>query len=221
MRGVANGTFLLSYDTSPDDDMATAKIPPSGDLALIAPDELSALNGSYDETAPTAPSDLSFVVFASNRPPVLDGGAGLWISEFGGGFNTPALLTVADLEPPVIAKINNPYLVDNRLFFDVDNTLQSGELVKVTKRVSLVVNVPGLATGTHPVVTKDQNEIFFAGGTGIQRATRAGGPQFAEQGAVDGTVGGDYPTWISDDGCHLYTIHKNAGTELRVFDRAL
>ena len=220
VRGVANGTFLISYDTSPDDDMATANLPATG-LALLSTDALSALNTPSDETSPTAPNDLKFVVFVSTRSPVPDGGTGLWISEFSGaGFGAPAALSVGGIDAAAVTQINNPYLVDKRLFFDVDGNLQSGELIRLTKRVQAVVSIPGLGNGTHPVVTTDEKEIFFAVGAGIQRATRPSGAAFMEQGIIDGTLG-DFPTWVSDDSCQLYAIHDTgSGYELRVFDRA-
>lgn len=219
VRGVTNGTFLISYDTSPDDDMATAKLPATG-FELVAPDALSALNGPSDESAPTAPSDLNFVLFVSDRAPAADGGTALFISEFAGtAFKAPEILTVGGVDPLAGGKISNPYLVDNRVYFDVDNRLQSGELFKTARKVSSVGGLLGLATGTHPVVSKDQNEIFFAIGAGIQFASRPTGLAFKEVLVIPDTIG-DYPTWISDDSCHLYAIHNNAGAELRVFDRA-
>ena len=223
VRGVANGTFLISYDTSPDDNMATAMLTPAG-LTLATPNPFNALNGSLEETTPTGPSDLSFVVFASDRSSPPDGGPGilrLWITEFSStAFGAPEYLAVAGAEPTSGPSINNPYLVGNLIYFDVQNVVGSGELVKATRNVVSVGVVPGVNNGSHPVVTKEQGELFTQIGAGILLSSRPPGATFSSQGILAGSTG-DYPTWISDDACQLYAIHSGTGgRELRVYDRA-
>lgn len=220
VRGTPSGTFLVSYDTSPDDDMATATLTGSV-LTLSNSNPLGALNTPKDETSPTATDDLNLVVFASTREAPDAGPPLFWITEFSGagGYGAAALLPVAGIDASAGQALNNPYLVGSRIFFDVDNELRFGDLVKVTKKVLSSNAIPGAGTGTHPVVTRDQHELYYQTGAGIQRATRGVLPAYTVQDLVIGSSGA-YPTWISDDACHLYAIRTTgSGRELVVFDR--
>jgi hypothetical protein len=218
VRGTANGVFVVSWDTSPDDNMGTATIV-SNSLTLVATNPFAPLNAPTDESAPTAPADLGFVLFTSNRAPgrfMSDAGPDLSLlfrAAFNGSFSSAVNVAVANL--PQETSINNPYLVGSRLYYDVAGTLRSG--VVTDSDVLGGLAVAGIkVTAAHPVVTKDEGEIFFSTGAGIQLAVRTGAVGFDVMSNVIGSTG-DYPTWISDDACHLYVIRS--GTTLNVYDR--
>ncbi len=234
VRGTASGAFLVSWDSSPDDVMSTATLT-GKTLDLVAPNPFGSLGGApFDETSPTSTGNLNFVIFASNRAVLPDGGDGgtgtaqLWSTTFGaGGYGPAKYLGVEGFpasQPPIA--IGNPYLVGTTLYFDSSSTVSVGELDLADQKVTNVAVLVS-AEGTHPVVSSDKLEIFTGVGAGIQLASRgdpARGTPFKATGILAGSAA-DYPTWISDDACHLYAIRTSTLTdsavvqELWVYDR--
>ncbi len=127
------------------------------------------------------------------------------------------------------------YLVGTTLYFaaNADTVpaqldIFAGSIDFDAARVENVQKVAGVATSTDesaPVLSDDELEIFYASGTSsatdrVFHASRASTAEpFSSAGIVTGPVNaasasgdGDYPTWISPDGCELYAIGRRDGS---------
>jgi hypothetical protein len=225
-RGTANGVYLVSFGTSSGDEMATATVK-GGILQATAANALGPINGPFDDTAPTAPKDLSFVVFASTRPlsgaDASDDVSSLWSATLVGGLIQSPTLLSAKIGPVGSGAPANPYLAGSRVYFDSNAQLYVGTLTSpgTLGNVSALAMGPSAGAALHPVVTADELELFLQTGLGVSIASRAStSSSFQPINTVLGQKG-DYPTWISDDACHLYVIRTGIiDSELRIYDRA-
>lgn len=225
VRGTANGVYLVSWDTSPDDNMGTAKLDATGLHLDPDPNRFAALNVSTDESTPTGPATLGYILFASDRavPAVADGGKGpsrLFVSKATDNF---AFATNVDVASVAAADpIRNPYQVDARVYFDVNGVVRAGDFTKASNSIAVVTDVGGLETGSNPVVTSDRLEIFYKVGVGVGLQSRSNqADSFATGGPIKLLASqGDYPTWVSDDACQLFVIHQGLDhKELLILDR--
>jgi len=225
VRGTSPGKFLVSWDKSPDDTLASAEL--VGDVLELSSNNLVAAlpqGAPVDDNHATAPRDLSYVLFASNRATLVDGGVAgifrLWISSFGAaGYPAPTYVEVGG-GIGITDPVEQPYAVGNRVYFAAKLGIRVGTLTTRRLTSDLVPGV-GLATVSHPVVTEDELEIFVQNAEGVKHATRAA--PAADFVLAPGAIGatGDYPTWITPDACQLWVVHETgSGREVQVFDRA-
>jgi len=179
----------------------------------------------YD-SSPTLSPDLLHLVFATNRDGVLK----LYASDRAapnGQFGALTSLLLPNQNTRIYA--DNPYLLANgatMYFAAASNSGNDWQLFRSTggppdymtksaKALTGISPMPNVA----PVVTEDEEEIFFAsdrGGTAldlwVMQHKPAGLPyEFQNEQVLNtlSTSGIDYPVWVSPDACDLYFIRKN------------
>jgi hypothetical protein len=197
------------------------------------PSPLTSLNTAAGEVDPSPTGDNLTLYFVSDRA----GGSGasdLWFATrtstqgpFTNATNVASLNTSSNE--------NQPYILADGLTLYFMRWTSTWDLVRATRpgqgafsvdtsSVFGVVNTS--ANEGYPTVTPDELTLYFAsnraGGSGdydVWVATRSStNDPFGNVKNVTevNTAQGDYPTWISDDGCRLYMTRVNGSNDIYV-----
>lgn len=206
-----HGVDLYAASRAADGGTGTA-------LSIFAP-----LNSDYGDTFPAVTSDELYVVFQRNDTGSL---FATKRAQPGGDFSVVAAVGMQDL-PGTGAR--EPYLVGDRLYFARAVSAKAteifvGSLDRSGNAVTNGTDLPELGSAAEegfPVVSADETEIFFVSTRGgprqqVLHAKRAGPngafepPQVVS--ALDDPAFDSRPTFLSPDGCTLYSIRSATGS---------
>ena len=218
-----------------DDELSGIVTAGAGDLFVVdrrsldapfrAPRSVPGVNTTANEGHGMLSADGLRIVFESDRPGG-SGGRDLWLA-------TRTDTTAAFEEATPLADLNGPlddgepYLVGDRLYWSSTESEEGPTRIRVATASGAGFGSPSVValgettSDGHPVLTRDELEIFFSStrpgskGTAIWTARRAstneafGEPRIVAELDSDGI---DYPTWISADGRRLYFVSERNGS---------